>query len=255
MGYVKDERIKQIQLCLEINGRMTYSELNEKFPNVSEMTIRRYVSELEKMGCVVRVTGGAVSLAQTTKYTEGGILDRANLNIFEKLSIAEKAVSLAEENATLFIDGGSTTTLFARELPDRDYRVVTNGINVAAELTSKLRPKVLIIGGEFSKKNESTFGRRAEAFLASEMIDVAFMATPAYSYNDGFSCSEREEAELKSYILTRARKRVMLLDSSKLDKTLSYTFARIENVDYIVTDDNFPENRKAEFRKRGVRVV
>jgi len=65
----------------------------------------------------------------------------------------------------------------------------------------------------------------------------------------------REEAELKSYVISRAKKRIMLLDSSKLDKTLSYTFAKMENIDILVVDEYFPPELKQEFKRRGVRVI
>lgn len=249
------DRKKQIQLFLDINGKMTYTELCEKFPGVSSMTIRRDVEDLEKRGTVLRVKNGAVSLTEITRYSDGGLFSRANLNIFEKQHIAEKAITLIGEGQTIFIDGGSTTIFFAKELPDKPYKIITNGLNVAAELMGKQKPSVTIVGGDISKKNQVTCGRRAEAFLSSADIDVAVMATTAYSYKDGFSCADRQEAELKSFVISRARKRIMLLDSSKLDKTLSYTFAKMENIDILVTDEYFPSEIKQEFKRRGVRII
>ena len=255
MSIGKKERKKQIQLFLDINGKMTYTELCEKFPNVSTMTIRRDLEELEESGSILRVKNGAVSLTEITRYNEGAVVNRANLHIFEKQNIAEKAVTLLEEDKTVFIDGGSTTTFFARELPDKNYRIITNGLNIAEELTGKNNPSVFLVGGEFSKHNQATCVRRAEVFLSNVNIDVAIMATSAYSYKDGFSCAIREEAELKSYVISRAAKRIMLLDSSKLDKTLSYTFAKIENIDVLVVDEFFPQELRQEFKRKGVRVI
>ncbi len=252
---MKKDRKKQIQLFLDINGKMTYDELCEKFPKVSSMTIRRDIEELEKSGSVLRVKNGAVSLTEITKYNEGAVINRANMHIFEKQSIAEKAVNLLEDDKTIFIDGGSTTTFFARELPDKNYRIITNGLNIAQELAGKNNPSVLMVGGEFSKHNQATCGRRAELFLSNMNIDIAVMATSAYSYKDGFSCAVREEAELKSYVISRATKRIMLLDSSKIDKTLSYTFAKIENIDLLVVDEYFPPELRQEFKRKGVRVI
>ena len=252
---MKKDRKKQVQLYLDINGRMTYDELCEKFPDVSAMTLRRDIEELERSGSVLRIKNGAISLSEINKYTEGGVTNRANQHIFEKQNIAEKATALIEENQTLFIDGGSTTTFFARELPDKNYHIITNGLNIAEELAAKTQPTISIVGGEFSKINQVTCGRRAENFLSTADIDVAIMATTAYSYKDGFSCAERAEAELKSYVISRARKRIMLLDSSKLDKTLSYTFAKIDNLDVLVVDEFFPQELKQEFKRHGVRVI
>ena len=128
-------------------------------------------------------------------------------------------------------------------------------MNIAEELCQKSLPSITIVGGEFSKVNQATCGRRAETFLSATEIDVAVMGTSAYSYKDGFSCAVREEAELKSYVISRAKKRIMLLDSSKLDKTLSYTFAKMENIDILVVDEYFPPELKQEFKRRGVRVI
>lgn len=255
MGKMKKDRKKQIQLFLDINGKMTYDELCEKFPNVSSMTIRRDLEELERGGSVLRVKNGAISLTEITKYTEGGVTNRANMHVFEKQNIAEKAITLVDENQTLFIDGGSTTTFFARELPNKNYRIITNGLNIAQELTGKSAPKITLVGGDISKANQTTCGRKAEMFLGAAEIDIAIMATSAFSYKDGFSCALREEAELKSFVISRAKKRVMLLDSSKIDHTMSYTFAKMENIDILVVDEYFPAELRQEFKRRGVRVI
>lgn len=252
---MKDKRQQQLKLYLETNGKMTYAELSEKFPYVSEMTLRRDLRELQKEGVALIVKGGAVWLGELSQQNFGEVLSRANRFIFEKHSIAEKTVRLISDANVCYIDAGSTTTFFAKEFPDKNITVYTNGITIIGELIKKPNVKLISVGGEISKSNQATFGRQAENFISGINFDVAVMATSAYSFKNGFSCKERADAELKSFALTHAKKKIMLLDSSKLETTLEYTFAKIENINYLVVDEHFPQDLRHEFIRRGVKVI
>ena len=128
------DRLLLIKEFIDKNGKITLKELENAFPNVSSMTLRRDLLSLEESGVLVRVRGGAVSVQELSKKTEDQYSRRAAIQVAEKKQIAEKAVRLVEPGTSLFIDSGSTALYFAKELPDLNYFISTNGITIAQEL-------------------------------------------------------------------------------------------------------------------------
>ena len=127
-------RREQIVALINEEGQISFSKLKESFPDISDMTLRTDLKYLDEMGKVIRIHGGARSV-ETLAGTDGLYLARATRKQSEKLEIAQKAVNLLPHNATLFIDSGSTTTLFCRTLPDAAYEIYTCGISCATELS------------------------------------------------------------------------------------------------------------------------
>ena len=92
-----------IDLLYEKN-RVSVAEL-AKTLYVSEMTIRRDLNQLEKMGMLKRYRGGAV-----LALSEDGmpISRRFFVDESEKLSLSKKAEKFLDNNLTVYIDSSST---------------------------------------------------------------------------------------------------------------------------------------------------
>ncbi|MFS7066740.1 DeoR family transcriptional regulator, partial [Escherichia coli] len=66
----------------------------------------------------------------------------------EKQRIAEAVASLVPDNASLFINIGTTTEAIARALLNhRNLKIITNNLHVAATLSAKEDFEVLVAGG------------------------------------------------------------------------------------------------------------
>ena len=252
---MKNARLEQIREYIEKHGKATYQELEELLPNVSNMTIRRDLTVLEEENVIIRVRNGAYSVDEISKKTEEQFIHRFSYNVKEKKEIAEKTIKLIDENTCIFIDSGSTTLYFAKELPNINYYIVTNAINVATELMRKNLPTVALLGGDVSRNNLVTIGASTLDLLRRINIDTAIMTTTGFSLENGFSCGAQGEADIKSAVIEKARKVIMLLDSSKVDKNMPYTFADLDSVDVLVVDKNFPKNIKEELEKRDIVVI
>lgn len=252
---MKNARIEQIKDYIEKHGKATYAELSALLPEVSAMTIRRDLSLLEEENVVIRVRNGAYSVDEISKKTEEQFVQRFSFNVREKKEIAEKATALIDFGACVFIDSGSTTLYFAKQLPDEKYSVVTNALNVATELLHKHRPTVTLLGGDVSRNNLVTIGLSTTTFLNNINLETAVMSTTGFSIDGGFSCGVQQEAEVKRAVIGKAKKIIMLLDSSKVDKNMPYIFAKPEQVDYLVVDRNFPKNIKNELENRNIKVI
>ena len=118
---MKKTRLEQIKEIIEKYGKVTYDSLKSLLPHVSLMTLRRDIITLEEQGYILRVRGGAVSLDEITKKSEQEFVKRFSDNVQEKKEIAEKAIKLISPKSCIFIDSGSTTLHFAKELPNQSY--------------------------------------------------------------------------------------------------------------------------------------
>ena len=190
-----------------------------------------------------------------SKKEEKQFVQRIDYKVTEKKEIAHKALSLIDTNNCIFIDCGSTTLHLVKEMPDDNYYIVTNSLNIAMDLLRKTKPTVAVLGGDVSRNNLVTIGKTSLDFLDSICLETAIMATTAFSLESGFTCGFQPEAEIKSAVIKKANKVILLLDSSKLGKSMPYRFAELKDIDYIVADKGFPKDIKEELEKQGITVL
>lgn len=248
-------RILSIKRLIEERGRISLSELTRRFPEVSSMTLRRDLQALETEGILIRVRGGAVSVKELNKNVEDMYAQRAISNTELKKEIAVKAIEYAERGHSIFIDSGSTTLFFAKELPDLNYYVTTNGINIAFELSRKAMPVVNMIGGVISKNNLSASGSLSQLFLDNVNVDIAFMACSGFTPEHGFMCGHMNENEFKANVIKKARKKVMLMDTTKVNRSMPFTFSTLNDIDVLITDSSLPQSIKQEIKNRAPNLI
>ena len=253
---MKKTRLEQIKDIINKYGKVSYEELGNLLPDVSQMTLRRDLITLEEQGVILRIRGGAISLDEITKKSEQEFVQRFSDNVQEKKEIAEKTIRLIAPKSCIFIDSGSTTLYFAKELPNNNYYVVTNALNVATEVLRKSLPSVALLGGDVNRNNLVTTGKSSLDLLKDINIEVAIMTATGFTPEKGcFTCGSQDEMEIKRAVIESATKVIMLLDSSKVDRNTPYTFAKLENINYLVVDKGFPEALKNAIADKGIIVV
>ncbi len=250
------DRLLMLKEFIDKNGKVTLKELENAFPNVSSMTLRRDLNRLEEGNAVLRVSGGAISVNTVLRAKEEDFSERIVYNTEEKLEIADKAISLIEPNSCLFVDGGSTTTYFARALPDENFYIVTNAIVIAETILRKEKPKVALLGGDLRRNNFITVGSSCTEFIKDLNIETAIITATGFIKESGaFTCGMQSEAEVKRAVMQKADTVIMLIDSSKVGKKTPYTFAELSDVDYLVVDKNFPKDLKVALENSGIKVI
>lgn len=250
------DRLFHIKEFIDKNGKVTLHELECAFPDVSSMTIRRDLNRLEEENAVLRVSGGAISVNTVLRAKEADFSERVNYNAAEKIEIADKAVKILDKNSCVYIDGGSTTTYFARALPDENFYVLTNALVIAETVLRKNKPTVALLGGDLKKNNFITVGRTCLDFIANVNVETAVMTATGFIKDSGcFTCGSQSEAEVKRAIIKKADKVIMLLDSSKVNKKTPYTFCLLSDVNCMVTDENFPKELKNSITEKGIIVI
>lgn len=237
------ERREAIQKYIEAKGEVSIGELAAHFTSWSEMTIRRDLAALEQMHRIILTRGGARTIPTRYGLHEDMYSAREQLNDEAKQLIAAKAVELVEPDTGIFIDSGTTAMAFARRLPDCHLAVITAAPNIALEVAMrKVNPSIIMLGGTLNRSEIAVSDPEAVSFLEHLNIDTAFMAASGYDEKGGFTVGSQLGAMLKRAVVKRARKVVMMLDSSKIGALLPFTFARMEDVDVLVGDGKISEN-------------
>ncbi len=239
MDTMETRRNAIVELVNE-NGTVSFSQIKNAFPNVSEMTLRTDLKLLDEMKRIVRIHGGAKSV-QVIIGTDDYLSKRSVRNIPAKQKIAAKALSLLRPDTTIFVDSGSTTTMFARQFPDQSNLIYTTGLTCATELANLSNPTVMIPGGKLNRYSQSVYGIGAVKELEQVNFSQTFLGVTSYSSNTGFTCGIHDEAVLKQTAIRQSEQVIVLIDSSKIGVRSTFGICGLADVDIVVSDDSLPE--------------
>lgn len=248
------QRKEVIKELLDTNGSVSLNELGEIFPNISSMTLRRDLIQLENNGHAIRILGGAVKTNNIVAHPgeESAYSIRESSKQQAKQIIAKKASSFLETGRSIYLDAGSTIMYLAKLIPDSHFSLITSSINIAQLLLTKKFPSVVVLGGFANRNTLSMSGPLTAPLLDSLNIDTAFISASGFSKDDNFTVSNIYEAELKTKVISKAKKVVILLDSSKIGKSLPYTFAKLSDIDIFLTEGTLSDDMRSYIEEHGV---
>lgn len=250
---MQERREKIVELVNRL-GTVSFAQLKAAFPDVSEMTLRTDLRALDEERRLVRVHGGAKSV-EVVVGTDDFLLRRALRCAPEKAQIAQKTLSLLRPDMTLYLDSGSTTTALARLIPDERFQIFTSSLSCANELLRLTRARVFLPGGFVNRYSQSLCGIEAVRTVGRINFDLALIGTTSFSDKTGFSCGMEEEAQLKRAVIAQAERSFVLMDAGKVGLTSTFSFATLDEVDGIVSDDGLPAELAAACRARGKTVL
>ncbi|MCG8485745.1 MAG: DeoR/GlpR family DNA-binding transcription regulator [Clostridia bacterium] len=250
-------RMREVNTYIQQKGEVKLIELEEMFPDVSSMTLRRDLQKLEETGQIIRVRGGAVSINSLSDRGEResvySLRETENINL--KVEIAGKAVNFLETGRSIFLDSGTTIMCLAKIIPDEKYIITTSGPNIGLEISKKANPQISLTGGTINKDTLSMSGRSAMSFLEDINIDIAIMATSGFTLENGFTSGNINEYELKKYVVNKSKKVIVLMDEGKIGRNMPYTFARLEDIDVLVTAKKLNEDILKRIKEYDVKLI
>ena len=235
---MQERREKIVELVNRL-GTVSFAQLKAAFPDVSEMTLRTDLKALDEERRLVRVHGGAKSV-EVVVGTDDFLLRRALRCAPEKAQIAQKTLALLRPDMTIYLDSGSTTTALARLIPDERFQIFTSSLSCANELLRLTRARVFLPGGFVNRYSQSLCGIEAVRTVGRINFDLALIGTTSFSDKTGFSCGMEEEAQLKRAVIAQAEQSYVLMDAGKVGLTSTFSFATLDEVDGIVSDDGLP---------------
>jgi len=245
------ERKIAIVKMLEKDEKVQINSLAEQF-NVTRVTIRTDLDDLEKRGLLVRTHGGAVPAEnkQIIRLISKTIHEREK----EKESIARAASKLVKPGSTVMIDSGSTTSFLPRFLSNIKLTVVTNSLIVMQELSGAANIELLVSGGALRRFSMALIGETSKFFFSQINAEILFLGATSVSMEKGVTCSNLLEAATKKNMIESCEKICLLVDSSKFGKVSMAHICDWENIDTLITD-SISEKDKLFLSDIGVEVI
>lgn len=215
------------------DGRVTVDGLAEHFA-VTQQTIRRDLGELADAGRLERVHGGAMLPSGTTNI---GYEDRRVLREAEKGRIARACAARIPEDASVFINIGTSTEAVARQLVHhRNLLVVTNNINVANILAGNPDCQVIVTGGVLRRSDGGLVGDLATQTIMQFKFDLAVVGCSAIDQDGDMLDFDIREVNVSKSIIRQARKTFLVADHSKFQRTAPGRIASLSEIDTFFTD-------------------
>lgn len=213
-------------------GYVSIEELAQLFV-VTPQTIRRDINQLADLNMLRRYHGGAAfdSSIENTTYTM-----RADQMRDEKQRIAEAIAAHVPDNASLFINIGTTTESIARALLNHNHlKIVTNNLHVASILSAKDNFEVLLAGGTV-RSDGGVVGQACVDFINQFKVDFALVGISGIDDDGSLLDYDYQEVRVSQAIIANARQVLLAADSSKFGRNAMVRLGPISLVDCIFTD-------------------
>jgi DeoR/GlpR family transcriptional regulator of sugar metabolism len=248
-----EQRKQKISELLKENDSVRVTDLSQYF-NVSEVTIRSYLEDMEKKGLLARVHGGAVSSYKP--YYSMNLNQRLETNQTEKVEIAEKIATLIRPNDTIMLNSGTTTLLAFRKFPaEYDLNIVTNSISIALEASSNPNYNVILIGGSVNTKYQFTYGHDAIKQLKNYHADKLILSVDGIDTARGFTTYYNKESTVDGAMIEQSDSCIVAADRSKFGHSAFVKISDVTVADYIVTNASVNPNHIEELKPLGVTVL
>ena len=239
-------RQKEILRLMEEHGSVSVRDLTRQL-YVSEATVRRDLSELERIGALKRTFGGATPILDTKQQIP--LFIRESMDAQRKNALCKQAAELVRDGDTIFIDGSSTLQALAKYLsPRKDIIAITYSIKTA-ELLCRNHIKTYCSGGMLIENSLVCTGPKAIDFAKNINVDICFLSCKGVDRDGTFTDTSEEETSVRRAFLENAKTRVCLMTENKIGKRYLHTLCRAEEIDVLLSDGELPPSLRARLRK------
>lgn len=240
----KEERHALIMDRLAKQGSIMVSDLVRAM-NVSSVTIRKDLTELEKQDKLYRSHGKAILM---NPYIHNrSVIEKEQLAVDEKRAIGLAAAQLITRDDSIIIASGSTVHAMARNIkPIHRLTVVSASLPVSEILAQNESIDVMQLGGMLRHSSLSVVGQYSETILRDCSVSKLYMGVDGIDFEFGFTTTDMREAELNQKMMAAAQKTIILADSSKFGKRGFAKIGNMEDIDIIITDAGIsPQDARA----------
>lgn len=252
---MKEKRHEIILELLKQDGVVKVSELVDIL-DVTEMTIRRDLKELENNKSLIRIHGGARKVEiklLTSSSMELSHRQKRDLYLNEKQQIARIIAENISENETVFLGSGTTIELVHDYLTINRAKIITNSIYIFDKFKYDDRFELILTGGSYRSKTGSFTGTIANDFLSTINVQKAFIGVNTINNYAVFNANE-DEGVVQRTILNNAREKFIVANNNKFNKLDFYQFYDIREADYLITDNHLPQSLE-EYYSEWVKVL
>lgn len=248
------ERRKGILHQINEAGQVFVQELSKEY-DVSEVTIRNDLEQLEKKNLVIRARGGAIK-------PEGGVgVDRRlsekdKLNFEEKARIGKRAAQLINDRDTIILDSGTTTMEIAKNLSHlNDITIICNALNINSQLIQLNNVNLIIPGGYLRKNSLSLVGPLAQKNLQNLYVDKVFIGVDGFDTKHGIYTPNIEESYLGEIMIKISKEIIVVCDSSKFLRRSLAIICGIDKINTVITDNGISDEDRKRLEDAGIKVI
>ncbi len=249
----KEERHSEIMDNLLKQGSILVTEL-ANIMQVSSVTIRKDLTNLEKEGKLYRSHGRAILINPFTNNRT--VTEKEKLNMDEKQLIGIEAAKLITPNDSIVLASGTTIHALARNItPESRLTVVTASLQVAEVLAPLDNVELIQLGGIVRHTSLSVVGKYAEMILSGFSFSKLYLGVDGIDLEFGISTTDMREAEINRTMMQTAQKTIVLADSTKFGRRGFAKISNIEDVDMIITDNRLPMAIRQQVEAMGIDLI
>ena len=257
----RNQRLNQILEFVSKHGSMDVDTASAML-GISVATVRRDFDELDGRQLAIRTHGGIGAVGKAYELPIRYRTARASLG---KVKIAKAAAALVQRDFRIGLNGGTTTTALARELTadpkinsedgEIGLTVVTNAVNIAAEMVVKQYIKIVVTGGVARPQSYELVGSHAEAVLDGLTLDIAFLGVNAIDSALGAMTSHEGEAHIASLMANAAKRTIILATTDKLETQAFARICRPEEISAVMVDEPVSRELERKYSSAGIELI
>lgn len=250
---LNEERRRAILKLLNRDGRVLVPDLARRF-ETSQVTIRKDLEVLHNLRQLHRTHGGALP-AGDRALDDPSLREKEQLHRGEKLRIAEAAAQMVSSGQVIILDSGTTTTAIARALREvSDLTIVTNAVNIAAELSGS-SIEVILTGGTLRKNSFSLVGPMAEDALRHLNADLLFLGVDGFDVQYGLTTPNLLESKVNRVMVEVAKRTIAVCDATKFGRRSLSLIAPTAAIREVITDRGIAQSDLRGLKKAGIEVT
>lgn len=243
---LKEERQQIILDLLDQRKIIRISDLTNVI-DVTEMTIRRDLKELEEYNLLTRIHGGAkLSEDNDVLPIELSHIEKKQLNLNEKQEIASLAANEIKDGEVIFLGAGTTLELVYDFLTVKHAIILTNSIFVFNKFQFDPHFELILIGGNYRPLTGAFYGSITSTMLRDIHVDKAFIGVNAIHQNSLYNANA-DEGIIERLVLDNAGKAYILADNSKFNQKAFYHFYDLSLADMLLTDSQFSKQLLTDY--------
>ncbi len=250
MARRKEERSGKILSIIAERQKIEVAELSALL-DVSQVTVRKDLDELEQKGLIKREHGFAHI------NSVDNISGRLAYHYSEKQKIARKAAELIHDNDTVMIESGSCCALLARELADsgRNLTIVTNSAFIADDIRDAANIQIILLGGIYQHNSQCLVGPMIRDAAGNYNVRYFFIGTDGWSERTGFTNKDPMRTQAVRDMAHSAEEIVILTESTKFQSAGTIPMNVRNQPAMVITDSLLDQDTKKKLEENNITVI
>lgn len=246
---MKKDRSSKILEILSKEKKLDVVQL-AKLCEVSQVTMRKDLDDMESKGLVKRVHG----------YAEINDTDDMNGRLAyhydEKLTIAKLASTLVHDGDTIMIENGSCCALLASVLAEtkQSLTIITNSAYIA-DYIRKSNTNTILLGGIYQKDSQCLVGPMIKETCSNFHVKYFFIGTDGYSNKTGFTNKDQLRAQAVKDMSESSEEVIVVTESEKFNTVGTIPMNLKDKECIVITDYNLSDKKIKELNDNNIKVM